>query len=232
MKFDGPLVPARLRRRYKRFLSDHELADGTLVTAHCPNPGAMTGLDEPGSEVWLAPSRNPANKLRYRWELVRVDGSLVGVNTNLPNSIAEEALREGKVSELSGYRSLRREVRYGENSRIDLLLEDRGRPPCYVEVKNVHLKRAGPAEFPDSVTARGAKHMAELARMVEVGARAVVLFVVQREDCDGFAVAADIDPSYAEAFEKARLGGVEALCYSCKLSLRDIRLDRPLPVLG
>lgn len=232
MEFREPLTPARLVRRYKRFLSDHELADGTVVTAHCPNPGSMLGLDTPGSAVWLAPVNTRLSKLPYRWELVRADGFLVGVNTSHPNRIVPEAIEAQRIPELSGYESLNREVRYGRNSRIDLLLESPKRAKCYVEIKNVHLKREAGAEFPDAVTARGAKHMAELADMADAGARAVVLFVVQREDCERFTLAADIDPGYARAFEEARRRGVEALCYSCKLSLKGIRLDRPLPVIA
>ncbi|MCZ6720686.1 MAG: DNA/RNA nuclease SfsA [Proteobacteria bacterium] len=232
MEFHATLIPATLLRRYKRFLSDHRLTDGRVVMAHCPNPGAMTGLDPPGAETWLAPARNPKAKLDYSWELVRVDGGLVGLNTGHPNRIAQEAIAEDSIPELAGYESIRREVAYGRNSRVDLLLERAGRPPCYVEVKNVHLKRDDGAEFPDSVTARGAKHMAELARMVDGGARAAVLFIVQREDCDSFSLARDIDPGYGEAFDAARARGVEALCYCCKLSLASIRLDRALPIIG
>ena len=230
MKFPDPLIRGRLIKRYKRFLSDHEIDGGAVVVAHCANPGAMLGLKEPGSEVWLSPSRNPARKLKYSWELLRVDGSLVGINTALPNGIVAEAIEAGKIAELTGYDSLRREVKYGKNSRIDILLEADGKPPCYVEVKNVHLKRNSRAEFPDSVTARGAKHLRELADMVAGGARAVMLYLVQREDCDGFAIAGDLDPTYAETFEQSRAAGVEAICYSCKLTTQSITLDQALPV--
>lgn len=230
MQFPDPLIRGRLVRRYKRFLSDHELDDGSLVTAHCANPGAMTGLAEPGREVWLSPARNPARKLRYSWELVRVGDGLVGINTAHPNAIVAEAVAAGRVPELAGYDSLRREVRYGKNSRIDLLLEGAGRPPCYVEVKNVHLRRETLAEFPDAVTARGTKHLGELAEVAANGGRAVMLYLVQREDCPGFTIADDIDPAYAAALARALAAGVEAICYSCKLTPRSVTLDRALPV--
>ncbi|MCH7941726.1 MAG: DNA/RNA nuclease SfsA [Proteobacteria bacterium] len=230
MQFPDPLIRGRLIKRYKRFLSDHEIDGGAVVVAHCANPGAMLGLQEPGSEVWLSPSRNPARKLKYSWELLRVDGSLVGINTALPNAIVAEAIEAGKIPELTGYESLRREVKYGKNSRIDILLEAPGKPPCYVEIKNVHLKRNNRAEFPDSVTARGTKHLVEMADMTAAGARAVMVYLVQREDCDSFAIAGDIDPVYAENLERARTAGVEAICYSCKLTLQSITLDRALPI--
>ena len=230
MKFPEPLIHGRLIKRYKRFLSDVVLDDGTEVTAHCANPGSMLGLAEPGSEVWLSLATNPARKLRYSWELVRVDGALVGINTGHPNGIVAEAIGAGRIPELAGYDSLRREVRYGRNSRIDILLEDAGRPPAYVEVKNVHMKRGADAEFPDSVTARGTKHLAELADMVAAGHRAVMVYLIQRGDCAGFAIAADIDPTYAAALDAARDAGVEALAYCCKLNLDAIEIDSPLPL--
>ena len=230
MQFPDPLIRGRLIKRYKRFLSDHEIDGGDVVVAHCANPGAMLGLVEPGSEVWLSPSRNPARKLKYSWELLRVGDSLVGINTALPNGIVAEAIEAGKIPELAGYASLRREVKYGKNSRIDILLEDEGRPPCYVEIKNVHLKRRGGAEFPDSVTARGAKHLVEMSDMVAEGKRAVMVYLVQREDCDSFAIAGDLDPTYAETWKAARAAGVEAICYSCRLTITSITLDRALPV--
>jgi sugar fermentation stimulation protein A len=228
MRFPDPLIPGRLVRRYKRFLSDIELDTGEVVTAHCANPGSMLGLDTPGAEVWLSPARNPARKLRYSWELLLVDGGLVGINTSHPNGIVAEAVSAGRIPELAGYDGFRREVKYGRNSRIDLLLEGGGRPPCYVEVKNVHLKRGALAEFPDSVTARGAKHLAEMSDMVAQGCRAVMVYLVQRADCEGFAIAGDIDPAYAAALVEARTAGVEAICYCCKLSTEAITLDSAL----
>lgn len=229
MRFPDPLIKATLLKRYKRFLADVRLENGEVVTAHCPNPGSMIGNAEPGSEVWLSPARNPARKLKYSWELVRVDGGLVGVNTAHPNGIVEEAIRARQVPELAGYESLRREVRYGENSRIDILLESAaGGPSCHVEVKNVNLKRADTAEFPDAVTARGAKHLRELGKIAENGGRAVMFFLVQRMDCDEVSIAGDIDPIYAKEFSAALTSGVEALCYSCRLTTREITVDRRL----
>jgi sugar fermentation stimulation protein A len=235
MQFPDPLIRGVLVKRYKRFLADVELEGGSVVTAHCPNPGAMLGLDAPGSEVWVSPARNPDRKLKYTFEMIRVGGGLVGINTQHPNALVAEAVEAGAVPELAGYESARREVKYGKNSRIDLLLQSPGKPDCYVEVKNVHLKRgpegpSGLAEFPDSVTKRGAKHLAELADMAVQGARSVMFYLVQRQDCDRFRLAADIDPAYSQAFETARAAGVEALCYACKLSPEAIELDRTLPL--
>lgn len=236
MHFADPLIPARLVRRYKRFLADAVLADGGTVTAHCPNPGSMMGLAAAGAEIWLAPARKPGRKLRYTLEIVRApdSGGLVGVNTGRANALVAEALAAGRIGELAGYASLRREVRYGTRSRVDFLLEDGGRPPCYLEVKNVTLKRDAPvpgtAEFPDAVTARGTRHLGELAAMAGAGARAVLLYLAQRDDCDRFAVAADIDPAYAEAVRAATAAGVETLCYACDLSPERIELARALRI--
>ena len=234
MKFPDPLLRGTLIKRYKRFLADVVLDSGETVTAHCANSGSMLSVREPGSEVWLSPARNPERKLRYTWELIRVGDALVGINTQHPNAIVAEAVADGAIAELAGYASARREVKYGKNSRIDLLLEDAGKPPCYVEVKNVTLKRDlspdGPAEFPDAITARGAKHLAELSDMVAEGFRAVMLFLVQRPDCSRFTLAADIDPAYAEAYAEARARGVEALCYSCAVAPEEVKIAAPIPL--
>jgi len=226
MQFPEPLIPGRLQRRYKRFLSDIVLDDGTEVVAHCANPGSMMGLAAPGAPVWLSPANNPSRKLKYSWELVEVDGALVGIHTGRANALVAEALEAGKIPELGGYQGRRPEVRYGTNSRIDFLLEGDGRPACYLEVKSVTLKRGGTtAEFPDAVTARGAKHLAELVEVVRQGQRAVQFFLVQRADCDRVAVAADIDPAYAKALAEAVAGGVEVICYKSNLSPAAITLD-------
>ena len=237
MRFPSPLIPATLVRRYKRFLADVILASGEQITAHVANPGAMTGLAAPGTRVWLSKSDNPKRKLPYSWELAEVDlGSgleLVGVNTGHPNPLVGAAIAAGAIAELGDYGSLRREVRYGRNSRVDFLLEQEGKPPCFVEVKNVHLMRAtGLAEFPDSVTARGAKHLDELAAMVAQGHRAVMVFLVQIGSADRMALARDIDPGYAAAFDRARSLGVEAVAYRCVISRDGITVTGAVPVLG
>jgi len=230
LHFPTPLIHGRLVRRYKRFLSDIVLDSGEEVVAHCVNPGAMTGLLHPDAEVWVSEARNPNRKLKYTWELVRVGEGLVGINTTHPNAIVAEAVAAGRIPELAGYPALRREVRYGRRSRIDLLLEAPDRPKCHVEIKNVHLRRHEDAEFPDAVTARGTRHLRELTDVVAAGGRAVLFYLVQREDCSRFSVAADIDPVYAEAFRQARAHGVESLCYACRLTTEAIEIDRPLVI--
>jgi sugar fermentation stimulation protein A len=231
MRFPDPLVPGRLVHRYKRFLCDVELASGALVVAHCANSGSMLGLKDPGAPVWLSPSRNPKRKLAWTWELVESAGALVGINTSLPNALVAEALAAEQIPELAGYGSLRREVNYGSNSRIDLLLEQPGRPRCYVEVKSVTLKDdAGAAAFPDAVTARGTKHLNELRDQAARGERAVMLYLVQRADCHAFTTARTIDPTYDQALRRALADGVQAYCYACRLTPGEIRLERRLPI--
>jgi sugar fermentation stimulation protein A len=236
MRFSPPLIPATLARRYKRFLADVVFDSGDMTTVHVSNPGAMTGLDRPFSRVWLSDSGNKLRKLPLTWELVQVDfGSgpeFVGVNTALPNFLVADALKDELIPELRNYTSIRREVKYGTNSRIDFLLEDEVRRPCYLEVKNVHLMRKpGLAEFPDCVTERGAKHLDELIAVMASGARAVVLFVIQIPSAERFAVAADIDPAYAEAFTRARARGVQMLAWRCKVSLEGIEIATPVAIV-
>ena len=221
---------AKLIKRYKRFLADVVLDGGREITAHVANPGAMTGLAEPGSEVWLKLSPNKARKLPWSWELVRVGGGLVGVNTLQANAIVGAALEAGRIPELGGYQEIRREVPYGEGSRVDFLLSARGRPDCYLEVKSVTLREGDAACFPDSKTARGAKHLDELARRVAAGDRAVTLFLAQRADCARFRVADWIDPAYGQAWLRAKAEGVETLCYACKVEVDGLDIAEKLPV--
>lgn len=235
MKFPTPLIRGRLVKRYKRFLADVTLDSGELVTATCPNTGSMLGLALPGATVWLSVSANPTRKYPHTWELVEADLGqgpvLVGINTGHPNRLVSDAIAAGEIPELAGYASLRREVKYGLSSRIDILLEDSKKGLAYVEIKNVHLSRAhGLAEFPDSVTERGVKHLAELSAMVAEGHRAVMLYLIQRADAEDFTLAGDIDPRYAAAFAAARAAGVEAIAYACNLSPEEITIARAVPL--
>jgi sugar fermentation stimulation protein A len=237
MRFPAPLIPARLVKRYKRFLADVVLDTGEALTAHVANPGAMTGLAAPGARVWLSKSADPKRKLPYSWELVEVDfgtgTELVGVNTAHPNPLVAAALAQGAIAEVAGYASVRREVKYGQRSRVDFLLEAPDRPPCYLEVKNVHLMRQpGLAEFPDAVTARGARHLDELANVVAAGGRAVMLYLIQICSAQRFALARDVDPIYGAAFDLARAGGVEAIAYRCTIANEGLEITAPVPVLG
>ncbi len=227
MRFETPLVPARLIRRYKRFLADCRLEDGREVTAHCANPGSMMGLAEPGEKIWLEPNDDPKKKLKYGWRLVdHENGHFTGVDTSVPNKALRVALEAREIPELAAYETVRPEVKYGENSRIDFLLTGPGLPDAYVEVKSVTLSRQpGLAEFPDSVTARGNKHLGELAAMAAQGHRAVMLYLVQRTDCDRFALATDLDPAYAAAFEVAQAQGVEKLVYGTQISPRGVLVN-------
>lgn len=232
MRFPTPLIGGRLVKRYKRFLADIILDDGRAVTAHCANPGAMLGLAAPGARVMLSLSDNPARKLAFSWELVEVDGVWVGINTAHPNALVAEAIEAGVIPELAGHQRLRREVKYGKNSRVDILLETDGQPDVLVEVKNVHLmRRVGLAEFPDSVTARGAKHLDELADAVEAGRRAVMLYLVQYPGSERLTFAADIDPTYALAFRRAAARGVEAIAYVCRVDPTMIEVSHRIPLV-
>ena len=232
MKFPTPLFKGVLLKRYKRFLADIRLEDGQEITAHCANPGSMLGVAVEGALVWVSQHDGKTRKLPYSWELIDLDGVLIPINTSNPNKIAFEAVEGGVIPELTGYASIRREVKYGDSSRIDLLLEGgRRRTLCYVEIKNVHLSREkGLAEFPDSVTARGAKHLGELIKVAENGARAVMLFIVQRSDCHRFQPAADLDPKYSALLAEAAANGVEILCYDCEVTHSEVVLRKPLEV--
>ena len=223
------LYPALLIRRYKRFLADVELHDGTTITVHCPNSGSMLGCSTPGSLVLLSRSDNPARKYAYTWELVQIDGIWAGINTARPNGLVREAIENGTVAELTGYGAIRPEVPYGTNSRIDLLLAgERGN--CYVEVKNVTLVEGRRALFPDAVTTRGQKHLRELMEVVRNGHRGVIFFLVQRDDGDEFAPADRIDPEYGRLLRQAANAGVELLAYRTAIAPPRIDLVRSLPV--
>ena len=232
MRFPTPLVPGRLLRRYNRFLADVMLDDGRQVTAHCPNPGAMLGLREPGLRVWLEPNDDPKKKLKFGWRLAELPGGhMAGIDTGVPNRIVGEALAAGRVPALAGYTDIRPEVKYGVRSRVDFLARGDGLPDAYVEVKNVHLLREEDwAEFPDSVTTRGAKHLAELTAMAEAGHRAVMLYCVQRTDCARVRLAEDIDPAYAAAAAEAAARGVEMIAHATRITTEGVWLDRALPV--
>lgn len=233
MDFPQPLIRGHLVQRYKRFFADVIAEDGREITAHCPNPGAMLGLNMPELPVWLSRSDDPKRKLAHTLELVEVEGGLVGVNTMHPNRLVAEALAADAIPELAGYASHRREVKYGVNSRVDFLLEAPDRARCWLEVKNCHLRRGGTlAEFPDCVTARSLKHLRELTAMVEAGERAVMLFVVQRTDCDAFAACHDLDPAYAAGLTEAARRGVEVLAYTCTISPQAVRIAGRIPWLG
>jgi len=235
MKFSDPLVRGKLIKRYKRFLVDIELESGKVVVAHCANPGSMMNLLLPDAEVWLSLASNPNRKLKYTWEMIRYEDTLIGLNTSLPNKIVEDAIQQDLVVEFTEYDSLKREVKYGENSRIDILLQSSNLPDCYLEVKSVTLKRPGNgnnlAEFPDSVTVRGTKHLHELSGQVANGNRAAMFYLVQREDCNRLSIAGDIDPNYANAFIAARKAGVEMLCYGCSISPEAIKIRRKLEII-
>ena len=233
MQFPQPLVRGVLVSRYRRFFADVALESGEVVTAHCPNPGAMLGLSAPGLAAWISPASGPKRKLAWTLELVEADDGLVGVNTLHPNRLVAEALAAGALSELTGYALHRREVRMGEASRVDFVLEHPARQRCWLEVKNCHLRRDGAlAEFPDCVAARSSRHLRELSERVREGDRAVQLFVIQRSDCTAFAASGDLDPVYASELAKAAAAGVEVLCYGCDITPAAISIARRLPWTG
>lgn len=229
MEFATPLIPARLIRRYKRFLADVRLSDGTQAVAHCPNPGSMMGMADEGIKIWIEPNDDPRKKLKYGWRLIEQDdGHFVGVDTGVPNRVVGPALLAHQIAGLPPYDGVRPEVKYADKNRIDFLLS--GAVDTYVEVKSVTLSRtAGLAEFPDSVTARGAKHLEALTQMVAQGHRAVMFYMVQRTDCAALSLAADIDPAYAAAFARATKAGVQVLAYDCAIDPKGVALRRPVP---
>ena len=222
------LIEGILIKRYKRFMADVKLRNNHVVTAHCPNSGSMKACCEPGRVVYLTRHNKPSRRLKYTWEMIDMGSSLVGVNTIVPNRLTEAAILAGDIPELSGFDSVRREVKYGEHSRIDLLLE-KGTNRCFVEVKNCTLVIEGLACFPDAVTSRGLKHLIELQREVRKGHRSVMFYLIQRMDANRFEPADHIDPAYGEELRKAVSNGVEVLVYDVAMDIEGIRLNRPVP---
>lgn len=235
MQFSPPLIQGRLIRRYKRFLADVRGPSGEELTIHCPNTGAMTYCMAAGKKIWYSTSSNPKRKYPHTWEIAETaDGHLVGVNSAAANLLLEEALKAGKVSELSAYCSRRREVKLPSGKRLDFLLSEATDDPrpCYVEVKSMTLMRQqGVLEFPDTVTTRGQEHLRALQGLVEQGARAILFFCVQHNAAQSFRVAADIDPDYAQALLEAERAGVEVLAYPVEFMENQLCLGaEPLPL--
>ena len=227
MKFESPLIKGTLVKRYKRFLADVTLENGSIVTAHVANPGSMLELAKPWSTVWLEINDDPKRKLKYSWKLIETNQTFIGVDTHYANKIIKEALDNNAFG--LNYESYETEIKYGENSRVDFLLYFEEEPKMYLEVKSVTLSRLkGLAEFPDSKTFRGAKHMDELAEMVQCGFQSTILFLVQRSDIDLFSVAEDIDPIYKKSYKHAIENGVQVLCYDCIISREGITIGKRL----
>lgn len=229
MLLPSPLLSGTLIRRYKRFLADIELPDGTIVTAHTPNSGSMMGCAVPGSPALISRSESATRKYPFTWELVQVNGIWIGIHTGYPPKLVREGVKNGIVAELQGYTTIQPEVACGE-SRIDLFL-DGGDSPCWVEVKNVTLVEKGIALFPDAVTTRGQKHLRELRRLVGKGERGVIFYVIQREDAEAVAPADRIDPEYGRLLREVIADGVEALAYRACVTPAEIKLEKRLPVL-
>lgn len=229
MEFTQQLQAATLVKRYKRFLADVELANGSVITVHCPNSGSMLGCSEPGSPVLISRSDNPRRKYAHTLEMVQAGSVWIGVNTSLTNRLVEEALAKGRVTEIGSIESIAREVKTSEHTRLDFLLTTGGRK-TYLEVKNCSLAENGVALFPDAVTVRGAKHLRELMALRKEGHGAVVFFCVQRRDAESFSPAAVIDPEYAATLKEAHGQGVLVLAYQAEVSPAGIEIRRSLPV--
>ena len=227
MKFDKPLSFGILIKRYKRFLAEIKLDNGDIITAHCANTGSMKTCKEPGWRVMVSDSLNPKRRLRFTFEMIHNLKCWIGINTQLPNKLAKEAIENGTLKELQGYTRILSEQKYGQNSRIDLLLENETEK-CYVEVKNVTLVEEGDYLFPDAVTSRGLKHLTELLEMKNEGHRAVMLFVVQRSDGNIFRPAKEIDPDYSKKLREVYEKGVEVLVYQANVSPDEIVLSHKL----
>jgi len=225
-----PLLTGRLIKRYKRFLADVRLDTGTVVTAHCPNSGSMLGCAVPGSRVWISESNNPRRKLKYTWELIRTQQSMIGINTLVPNKLVKTAIENNQISELRGYETVRSEVKTSSGTRLDLVLEDGTDRRCYVEIKNCTLVETGTAMFPDAVTLRGQKHLDELSDLVSAGHRGVIFYLIQRMDAVRFTPAAGIDNVYAQKLLHARNKGVEIITRDVAITLDHIHINQPIPV--
>jgi len=222
------LVQGRLLKRYQRFKADVKLRNGHVVTALCPNTGSMMACSEPGRPVYLSRQNRPERRLKYTWEMIDMPTSLVGVNTWVPNLIVRTSILNGKIKELSGYETIRREVPYGHNSRIDLLLE-KGGGRCFVEIKNCTLTENGTALFPDAVTSRGLKHLKELQHHVGGQDRCVMFYLIQRMDAERFRPAHEIDPAYGQELKNVAERGVEILVYDVFMDLEGISINKPIP---
>jgi len=228
MKFRNKLIHGKLIKRYKRFLADVELDDGTIVVAHCTNSGSMKSCLEEGAEVYLSPADDPKRKTRFTWEMIRINKGWVGINTANPNLLAFEAILNGEIPELSGYTRVQREVKFGD-SRFDVYAEKENEK-CFVEVKNVSMKEGQFALFPDAVTTRGQKHLKTLMEVKASGMRAVMLYIIQRSDVDLFAPAQEIDPDYTKALHNAMKAGVEVIPIQALVTPDEIRLVKKLPL--
>ncbi len=223
------LIPGFLIKRYKRFLADVKLAGGEVVTAHCANSGTMKECSQPGMPVYLSYHDNPKRKFKYTWEIIEMPGSLVGVNTNVPNRLVAGSIQEKRINELKNYDDVRREVKTSDHTRLDILLSGRGKRNCYVEVKNCTLVKTNTAYFPDAVTTRGLKHLIELQKLVSAGHRGVIFYLIQRMDAALFKPADHIDPAYGEGLRKAVKNGVEILVYDVVLDLDRIVIGKKIP---
>jgi len=230
MKFESKLIPGRLIKRYKRFLADVELEDGSIVVAHCTNSGSMISCIEDGARVYLSPAKDPKRKTRFTWEMIEINNSWVGINTSIPNQLVFEAVRDQKIPQLLGYTFVKREVKF-EDSRFDVFAENQ-HEKCFIEVKNVSMKVGDAALFPDAVTTRGRKHLETLIRVKEQGIRAVMVYVVQRMDVNAFGPARHIDPDYADALEKAKNAGVEVIALQAKVDPKGIQIIKELDFIA
>ena len=227
MKFKGKLLQGTLIKRYKRFFVDIKYQNET-ITAHCPNTGSMMGLLNKGNNVWFSETNNPKRKLKYTLEIVNIDKKLIGINTHLTNKIVLEALNQKRIKNLAKFDHIKTEVKFSDKTRFDFLISN-NKEKCFLEVKNVTLVRSNKtAEFPDAITSRGTKHLKELINAKKKGYKSCILYLIQREDCKSFKIANDIDQEYKTTFNEALKNGVKMLCYDCKLSDEEIKLNNQI----